>query len=77
MNVDPKGAIGNGGAKISHSGSSALSVTITNESGDSVTIEVPAGVEVTWIPPAGWTSATFNASGHDEEFRLIEREAGA
>lgn len=65
------------GARISHTGAGTLVVTIEGDTGATVTIEVPQGQVVTWIPPAGWQSATFRATGHVDVFRLIEQEAAA
>jgi len=60
------------GADVSHDGTSTLSVTITSDTGDEVTIEVPPGAGVRWKPPAGWETASFNATGHAEVFRVIQ-----
>lgn len=78
MQVDPDDVIlASSGAKISHTGSGPLMVTITSQDDDIVTIEVPPGTTVTWYPPAGWRSARFTAPGHTEEYRDIDQEAAA
>ena len=72
MKVTPDVIDPNVGADVSHDGASTLTVTITSGTGEVVTIEVPPGTVVRWKPPAGWESATFNAPGHHEVFRLIQ-----
>lgn len=78
MQVDPDSIIiASSGAKISHTGSGVLLVTITNEDDETDTIEVPPGTVVTWYPPAGWRSARFSAPGNAEQYRQIEQAAAA
>lgn len=73
MQVDPPVTIlRKDGANISHSGGGTLSVTITGDAGQVVVVEVPSGQTVNWVPPAGWRAATFTASGHQQEYRVIQ-----
>lgn len=73
MKVDPpKVIIAGDGATISNTGTTPLLVTVTGHQGHQVTVEVPPQGSVVWHPPVGWRSATFNAPGHPEEFRMVE-----
>lgn len=78
MQVDPDVVItAQEGAKVSHKGATTLMVTIHGDAGQEETIEVPPNTVVNWKPPSGWRSARFTASGHAEEFRLIEQAEAA
>lgn len=79
LTVEPADAIDpNGYAKVSHSGSATITVTIKgSEPGQIETIQVPANSTVTWEPPEGWESARFLAPGCSEEYRVIGASAGA
>ena len=59
-------------AEISHNANHTVTVTIKGGKPDQVeTVQVGVGEVVKWLPPAGWTSATFCAPNMNEEFRVI------
>ncbi|MCA8953998.1 MAG: hypothetical protein KDE27_31095 [Planctomycetes bacterium] len=73
MNVSPAEVINRqDGATVSNAGGAPITVTISNDAGDEQTIVVPAGGSVVWVPPEGWTEATFQSPGHTELHREIE-----